>query len=206
MPFDISSLKIKGDPVHLAFNSSNDAMEASCQFEWTVEGKQWYYLFFSSGRCCNAPSHLPPAGGEYKVMVCRSESPTGPFIDDTGKPCTKNGGTMVLGSERDVYGPGGQGVLYDEQLKSPIMYYHYMNTSTGYEVEDVYFGWNKLSFKSGWPVLIGEGDEGYNESVKPAAKASGSPRMEAASVLTLSALFASVALLCSDLEMLMRGA
>lgn len=123
-----------------------------------------YYLFFSSGRCCNAAADLPPTGGEYKVMVCRSESPTGPFFDDHKRPCVIRGGKMILGSHGDVYGPGGQGVLYDEQLKMPVIYYHYMNKTTGYEVEDVYFGWNKLDFDSGWPVLVGDNKDDSAES------------------------------------------
>ena len=184
-------MRLDGEAAWIAQNKSNVAMEAAYQFQWSVEGKQWYvslsntrpelsgaarsastflafsedqadqqvfrfYLFFSSGRCCNAPDKLPPPGDEYKIMVCRSSSPTGPFVDDLDKPCLESGGKMVLGSHDDVYGPGGQGILYDEQLGMPVMYYHYMNHSTGYRVENVYFGWNRLSFESGWPVVVTE--------------------------------------------------
>lgn len=125
-------------------------------------------------------------------MVCRSDKPTGPFVDDTDKPCVESGGKMVLGSHGDVYGPGGQGVLYDEQLQSPVMYYHYMNKSTGYNVEDVYFGWNKLDFDSGWPVLVGREDDEEVEG-NPPASSSASMRVEIAT--TTVTLYLSATLL-----------
>ena len=85
-------------------------VEGSYQFQWNVDGIDYYYLFFSSGNCCNAPPDLPPPGEEYKVMVCRSTSPRSGFVDKDGNDClTQNGGTLVLGSHRDVYAPGGQG-------------------------------------------------------------------------------------------------
>lgn len=208
-------VQLQGEVKGLAFNQSNDAMEAAYQFGWNVKGKRWYvrcflsghsrrspalfvkpihigtsgdvqltldfcryYLFFSSGRCCNPPDRLPARDDEYKVMVCRSSSPTGPFVDDHDKPCLESGGKMVLGSHGDVYGPGGQGVLYDQQLRSPIMYYHYMNKSTGYRIEDVYFGWNKLDFESGWPVLVGEKKGKGHKPPAPKPSDSGSRRAQ----------------------------
>lgn len=119
-----------------------------------------FYLFFSSGRCCNDPATLPPAGDEYKILACRAPRPSGPFVDEHNTPCTQSGGKLVLASHDDVYGPGGQGVLYDEILGAPVLYYHYMNRSTGYKVEDVWFGWNRLDFESGWPVVVGADNKG----------------------------------------------
>lgn len=40
----------------------------------------WYYLFWSSGQCCKYDTERPAQGEEYKIMVCRSDSPTGPFV------------------------------------------------------------------------------------------------------------------------------
>lgn len=39
--FDAESMKVQGDPAHIAFNASNDAFEAAFEFEWTVDEKQW---------------------------------------------------------------------------------------------------------------------------------------------------------------------
>lgn len=125
-------------PVHLAKNTTNfpqpfpvgqDPTEGSFQFAWTPfnNGTTFYYLFTSSGACCNfdtKPAPVP-AGDEYKIMVCRSDGPSGPFYDKNGTSCLDNGGTLVLGSHGDVYAPGGQGVLHDDSQNKNILYYHY---------------------------------------------------------------------------------
>lgn len=85
-----------------------------------------YYLFFSSGACCNTPPDLPAPGAEYRIMVCRASAITGPYVDDQGRDCVRqNGGTEVLGSHGDVYAPGGQGVLEEEEDGRVVLYYHY---------------------------------------------------------------------------------
>lgn len=106
--------------------------EGAYQFQWFVDKKLYYYLFFSSGVCCamaspqDSPTLAPP-GDEYKVMACRSETPTGPFVDDKGNDCiAEQGGKMVLGSHgSNVYAPGGQGLMWSDEAGSVIMYYHY---------------------------------------------------------------------------------
>ncbi|KAI9734351.1 MAG: hypothetical protein M1834_002457 [Cirrosporium novae-zelandiae] len=158
-----TSLASGASPVHLEQNTtvrpdslSTGPQEGSYQFWWTVDDTVYYYLFFSSGACCNTPPDLVPAGEEYKVMVCRSTSATGDFVDADGVDClSDNGGTLVLGSHGDnVYAPGGQGVMYDDGVGSVVMYYHYVNPNIGYAAADFLFGYNKLDFTSGWPVVV----------------------------------------------------
>ncbi|KAK5123111.1 hypothetical protein LTR85_003309 [Meristemomyces frigidus] len=149
-------------PLHLEQNTTvrpqgrpTGPIEGSYQFRWTVGGKTYYYLFFSSGGCCNVPPNLAPPGEEYKIMVCRSESPTGPFVGKLGHSClTENGGTIVLQSHNDLLAAGGQGVMYDPGVGSVVVYYHYIKPSVGYAYKDFHFGWNKLDFSSGWPVVV----------------------------------------------------
>lgn len=67
-----------------------------------------------------------PVGEEYKVLLCRSIVPTGPFVDKERKSCLlENGRTEILGSHGNVYTPGGQGVYYDDSMCSLIICYHY---------------------------------------------------------------------------------
>jgi arabinan endo-1,5-alpha-L-arabinosidase len=99
-------------------------VEGGFLFWWNVRGTKYYYMFFSSGACCNAGDDLEAPGDEYKIMVCRATSANGPFVDKDGKNCaTQNGGTLVLGSHGDVYAPGGQGVAVDGGRIA--LYYHY---------------------------------------------------------------------------------
>lgn len=160
VPMQNPPLRVAGEAVHLEQNLTPPAPdEGSYQFWYPVNGVQYYYLFFSNGICCNTPSSpggLPSAADAYKVKVCRSTSPTGGFVDQNGVDCLQSGGTVIYASSaaNDVYAPGGQGVFYDPGQDSIVMYYHYVKPSVGYEYNQFQFGWNKLDFSSGWPVVV----------------------------------------------------
>ncbi|KAI1811971.1 glycoside hydrolase family 43 protein [Poronia punctata] len=132
----------------LAYDPATTALEGSYIFKYG----NYYYLFYSKGKCCGYDADRPPAGEEYKILVCRSSSATGGFADKNGVACTNGGGTVVLESHDNVYGPGGQGV-YDDPTHGPILYYHYVDTTIGYADGDKRFGWNTIDFSSGWPVV-----------------------------------------------------
>ena len=51
-------------------------------------------------------------------------------VDANGVSCLDHGGTLVLGSHGNVYGPGGQGV-YDDPEVGSVLYYHYVDTDIG---------------------------------------------------------------------------
>ncbi|TKA25733.1 hypothetical protein B0A50_05829 [Salinomyces thailandicus] len=171
----VKLLDESAEPVHLEFNTTlrpqhrpPGPSEGGFQFRWVVDGTQWFYLFFSSGGCCNRPPHLAPAGEECKIMVCRAARPTGPFVDREGRLCAGgDGGTMVLGSAGEgMFAPGGQGVMWDEGLGGVVVYYHYVDLGVG--KEEFRFGWNLLDFGEGWPVVVrweGEGEQEGERSV-----------------------------------------
>ncbi|KAI7153988.1 hypothetical protein KC349_g7956, partial [Hortaea werneckii] len=73
-------------------------------------------------------------------------------VDASGNACTNGGGTLVLGSHGNVYGPGGQSVFNDPS-EGPVLVYHYVDTTIGYADGDKRLGINKIDFSSGWPVV-----------------------------------------------------
>lgn len=166
-PMDLQTNVSVDQMNHLEVNNTGaHSTEGSFQWAWPTDGSAptKYYLFFSSGQCCKFKQMgVPPAGDEYKIMVCRADTPTGPFVDKDGKSClTDNGGTLVLGSHDTVYAPGGQGVMYSDEVNSTVLYYHYTPQSTpGSQQPDLnvgdngdYFGWNRLMFDDqGWPAV-----------------------------------------------------
>ncbi|KAL6172033.1 hypothetical protein ACJQWK_02214 [Exserohilum turcicum] len=89
--------------------------------------KGFYYMFYSVGHCCRTPeSGLVPDDQVYHIVVCRSNTPKGPFYDRQGKSCLEeNGGTTILASHGDIYAPGGQGVMVQPEDGRTVMYYHY---------------------------------------------------------------------------------
>ncbi|KAI1084630.1 glycoside hydrolase family 43 protein [Whalleya microplaca] len=147
-----------GDIKQLANNQTKafkmGPTEASYIFKW----KEWYYLFFSSGRCCKQKDgSWLDRGDVYKVMVCRSKQARGGFVDDKGVDCAaKSGGKEILGTHNNIWAPGGQGVLVDDEAGGPIIYYHYVpyDVKTKTPADEFRFGWNKLNFSSGWPEVI----------------------------------------------------
>ncbi|KXX75807.1 putative arabinan endo-1,5-alpha-L-arabinosidase A [Madurella mycetomatis] len=134
--------------VQLSFDNGDRAMEGPNIFKHGG----YYYLFFSKGSCCGYDSNRPAPGKEYRILACRSTSATGGFVDRAGRSCRSGGGTMVLESHNWVYGPGGQGV-YQDPTYGPVLYYHYVDTRIGYADGQKRFGWNRLDFSSGWPVV-----------------------------------------------------
>ncbi|GMF43593.1 unnamed protein product [Phytophthora fragariaefolia] len=115
------------DPAQIGFTSNYEVLEGPFVFKHGA----FYYLFMSKGKCCGYDKAKPEAGKEYRILVCRSSKATGGFVDKDGVDCTKDGGTVVLESHGNVYGPGGQGVNDDAKL-GPILYYHYgKRTSPG---------------------------------------------------------------------------
>lgn len=115
---------VSGTSVNLAYNSSSDHAEEG-SFIYLRGTTGYYYLFFSAGACCGYDTSKPAAGLEYSIRVCRSTSISGPYVDASGKACTSSGGTTVLASHDNVYGPGGQGILVDSTYGGAVLYYHY---------------------------------------------------------------------------------
>ncbi|ESZ91594.1 arabinan endo-1,5-alpha-L-arabinosidase C [Sclerotinia borealis F-4128] len=133
---------------NLAYNSTGThAEEGSYMFYYSG----YYYLLISSGICCGYDTSKPASGAEYKIVMCRSTSATGNFVDQSGKACAAGGGTTLLASHGNVYGPGGQGVYLSSS--GPILYYHYANPTIGLGDANYRFGYNYLTFSNGWPVV-----------------------------------------------------
>lgn len=126
---DGSFKKWNGAPTqNLLYNTTTSITEGAYEFWWEVDGKKWYYQFFSNGACCNEPPEVPlaPPGDEYKIFVCRSDRAEGPFFDDIGRDCLNgDGGKLLLMSHGRIYAPGGQSVYMDSTLRSPVVNYHY---------------------------------------------------------------------------------
>ncbi|KAL4983940.1 Arabinan endo-1,5-alpha-L-arabinosidase C [Aspergillus falconensis] len=134
---------------HLAYNATgHHRIEAPFIFRHG----SWYYLLFSSGRATKYEKTLPAQGEEYKIMVCRSKSGRGDFVDKSGKSCLESGGTILLASHGNIYGPGGQGVFKDDQ-HGLVLFYHYADKNIGLSSDQYQFGWNILRWEDDWPAL-----------------------------------------------------
>lgn len=142
---------VRGSSFQVAYNATGShSIEGAYLFHY---GSYWY-LFFSAGQCCGYDANRPARGEEYKIYACRSTSMAGPFADASGRSCTSSGGTLVLASHGNVYGPGGQGVYQDPSSGTVYLYYHYVYIPNGYSDGAKLLGVNRLDFSNGWPRVV----------------------------------------------------
>ncbi|KAF5003606.1 hypothetical protein FDECE_9861 [Fusarium decemcellulare] len=100
----------------------------------------YYYLWVSFDRCCQG------ASSTYRIMVGRSTSITGPYVDKSGRQLANGGGTEVLASHGSIHGPGHNAVFTDND--ADVLVYHYY-TNAG----DSRLGINLIRYESDWPVV-----------------------------------------------------
>ncbi|KAK2811635.1 hypothetical protein FQN50_001977 [Emmonsiellopsis sp. PD_5] len=99
----------------------------------------YYYLWASFDKCCDG------AASTYRIMVGRSTSVTGPYVDQNGVDMMEGGGTEVLAGHDSIHGPGHQAVITDED--GDVLIYHYY-ADNGASL----LGINLLRYDSEWPV------------------------------------------------------
>lgn len=100
----------------------------------------YYYLWVSFDKCCSG------AASTYRVMVGRSTSVTGPYVDRSGRQMMSGGGTQVMASHGSIHGPGHQAVFTDAD--GDVLVYHYY-ASNG----EARLGINLIRYESDWPVV-----------------------------------------------------
>ncbi|SPO03470.1 related to arabinan endo-1,5-alpha-L-arabinosidase A precursor [Cephalotrichum gorgonifer] len=100
----------------------------------------YYYLWVSFDSCCKG------AASTYRIMVGRSTSVTGPYVDKSGKQMTQGGGTQMMSSHDSVHGPGHNAVFRDND--GDVLVYHYYN-----DAGTAQLGINLIRYDNGWPVI-----------------------------------------------------
>jgi len=102
----------------------------------------YYYLFVSWDYCCRGEKST------YKLMVGRSKSVTGPYVDKNGLELNKGGGSLVIEGNKNWHGVGHNGVFTFDGKDYTSMH--------GYDASDN--GLPKLIVKevdweNGWPAV-----------------------------------------------------
>ncbi len=145
---------IEMDPVTLKIKEgaekikvAGDAFEGSHLFKH--DGK--YYLFASIGKCCEGDDST------YMVVVGKSDSPTGPFIDKQGKTMMRNHFSIVINGNDICRGPGhGSAIATDDNGDTWYLYHGFVKGKS----KEGRMGWlDKILWdENGWP---------YVESITP---------------------------------------
>jgi arabinan endo-1,5-alpha-L-arabinosidase len=126
---------IKNSDLHYVANNDPEAASA-------IHHGDYYYLFFNRGKCCDGVKST------YYINVGRSTSPTGPYLDKSGKQTNSGGGTTILKTQSRFIGPGHFGFL-SENGKEYISYHYYDANQNGASKLKI----STLSWEDGWPVV-----------------------------------------------------
>ena len=110
-----------------------------------VHHGDYFYLFVSFDLCCRGVK------SDYKTMVGRSRSVTGPYLDAAGTPMLEGGGTPLLVGTQRWLGPGGESVLL--QKDNDIIVYHAYDSKSG----EPWLQISTLAWENGWPRAAIEG-------------------------------------------------
>lgn len=88
----------------LPLEVAGDTLNSDIEAPFIVRKEGYYYLFVSWDRCCAG------AASTYKVVVGRSGSVTGPYLDRAGQDMRFGGGTLVVKGDSAWSGVGHNAV------------------------------------------------------------------------------------------------
>ncbi len=144
IPTIASRKKLPTDPNPPAIdNNPKDAGGNAIEAPFIFKKGNYYYLFASIDYCCKGKNST------YKMIVGRSETIPGPYIDKNGKPMATGGGTILLQGNEKWHGVGHNSAYTFHGIDYIVFH--------GYDADDE--GKSKLIIKKldwdseGWPVV-----------------------------------------------------
>ena len=103
----------------------------------------WYYLLGTHGTCCDG------VNSTYNIIVGRSRSVEGPYIDNVGRDMFHGGGRLVITAGDRVCGPGHFArTIIDDGVEIMSCHYEADFDMGGRSV----LGIRPLLWKNGWPI------------------------------------------------------
>ena len=133
------------DPVTGLRLEGNEAIDIGRNMEASVmiyrDG--WYYLLGTHGTCCSG------VNSTYNIIVGRSRSPQGPFLDNVGRTLIQGGGKSVITTEGRLVGPGHFGrYIVEEGVEKMSFHWEADMDQSGRSV----LGIRPIIWKDGWPI------------------------------------------------------
>jgi arabinan endo-1,5-alpha-L-arabinosidase len=106
------------------------------------DGQGYYYLFVSWDYCCRGKEST------YKVVVGRSKTITGPYLDKEGKSMFEGGGTLVM-QGNDDYAGAGHNSAYTFDNKDYFVFHAYDLKDGGQSKLKI----REMKWVDNWPVV-----------------------------------------------------
>ena len=154
---EADGMSVKGDPKAtkvLIAGSYGGWNGAETEGSYIIKKDDYYYYFGSMGTCCVG------ADSTYKVVVARSKSITGPYVDDQRRTMVGDGGAgkvvcWASAGNGKYYGPGHNSVFQDD-AGDYWLFYHAFTKDDSFARRHMMM--DKLYWdEDGWPYIVGEG-------------------------------------------------
>ena len=139
IPLDPSTGKRTGSDM-IAIASRPDNPDNAIEAPFIFRHGGYYYLWVSFDFCCQG------ASSTYRILVGRSSTVTGPYVDREGTSMLEGGGTEMLATHGSVHGPGHNSVFTDDD--ADVLVYHYYN-----DAGTAQLGINLIRYEDDWPVV-----------------------------------------------------
>lgn len=141
---DPATGKPKPDAEIQAVASRPDNASHAIEAAFVIFHDGYYYLFASWDFCCDG------ADSTYKIVVGRSRTATGPYVDADGKPMLDGGGTLVFEGNERWRGPGHNGIITTDAGQWMILHTYDMHHLDAQRILQV----RPLTWtKDGWPQV-----------------------------------------------------
>lgn len=126
------------DPLKPDSDPGTGAIEAP--FIFRKDG--WYYLFVSFDLCCRKMNST------YKIMVGRSETVEGPYVDRDGKSMLEGGGSLLLQGNADWVALGHNSA-YTFDGQDYLVFHAYETADNALQKLRIL----PMNWEDGWPVV-----------------------------------------------------
>lgn len=99
--YPLTGARVEGnEPVNVAID---------CEATTVIYRNGWYYLLGTHGTCCDG------VNSTYNIVVGRSRSVTGPYVDNMGRDMVAGGGKMVIDGADRQFGAGHFGRYIEDE-------------------------------------------------------------------------------------------
>lgn len=122
-------------------NNPVDAGGNAVEAPFVFRKGAYYYLFASIDYCCKG------VNSTYKMIVGRSKSVEGPYLDKEGRSLRYGGGSLLMAGDPDWHGVGHNAVVHMDG-KDFLVFHAYDAHDEGRSKLRIF----TLKWKKGWPV------------------------------------------------------
>jgi len=119
-----------------------DPGDAALEAPFIFKKNDYYYLFLSWDYCCRGENST------YKVVVGRSKTVQGPYLDATGKSLFEGGGTLVIEGNKNWAGVGHNST-YTFKGKDYMVFHAYDVAQRGAPKLKI----KEVKWENGWPKV-----------------------------------------------------